>query len=202
MQPATTHRLSGHVALDFVNTVDNWWHPAERDDLATFEHLAAWGIQVGYLQSDEADRLSDLPASETDAALAEARALRALLHRLFGAIIDEQPIAPSDLKAVNSILSAARAHQTLRAGPGAEGFAWAWAAPLGPRIPALRVALEAADLLERGAPSRVKRCPAPEGCGWLFLDESRNRSRRWCSMKFCGGHAKARRFAAAHRDER
>lgn len=30
-------------------------------------------------------------------------------------------------------------------------------------------------------------------CGWLFLDETRNHTRRWCSMKDCGNRAKARR---------
>ena len=39
----------------------------------------------------------------------------------------------------------------------------------------------------------------PEGCSWLFLDMSKNRSRRWCDMKVCGNRAKARRFSARYR---
>jgi predicted RNA-binding Zn ribbon-like protein len=49
----------------------------------------------------------------------------------------------------------------------------------------------AATLLVSDAMRRVKSCPT---CGWLFLDASKNRSRRWCSMDTCGAVAKARRY--------
>jgi predicted RNA-binding Zn ribbon-like protein len=51
----------------------------------------------------------------------------------------------------------------------------------------------AADLLLSDMLDRVKQCEG-DPCGWLFLDTSRNRSRRWCSMEDCGNRAKARRF--------
>src|SRR5262249_59673789 len=55
----------------------------------------------------------------------------------------------------------------------------------------LRVADAAARLLAGGDLERLKDCP---GCGWFFLDRSKNGSRRWCSMAMCGGSAKARRY--------
>ena len=39
-----------------------------------------------------------------------------------------------------------------------------------------------------------------DGCGWVFLDETKNRRRRWCSMKDCGNRAKARRHYARQRE--
>jgi predicted RNA-binding Zn ribbon-like protein len=51
----------------------------------------------------------------------------------------------------------------------------------------------AADLLVSDELKRVKRCGDP-ACGWLFLDTSRNKSRRWCDMSDCGNRAKASRF--------
>jgi predicted RNA-binding Zn ribbon-like protein len=50
--------------------------------------------------------------------------------------------------------------------------------------------LSAADLLTTPSVERVRQCP---GCGWLFLDESRNHSRTWCDMRICGNRAKAQR---------
>ena len=50
----------------------------------------------------------------------------------------------------------------------------------------------AADLLVSPELKRVKQC-ADDACGWLFMDKSRNNSRRWCSMKDCGNRAKAHR---------
>lgn len=55
-----------------------------------------------------------------------------------------------------------------------------------------------ATVLITGEVERVKRCPA-EGCGWVFWDSTRNRSRRWCSMRVCGNRSKARTFAARNR---
>jgi predicted RNA-binding Zn ribbon-like protein len=57
----------------------------------------------------------------------------------------------------------------------------------------------AADLLVRGEPERIKTCGSAT-CGWLFLDLSRNRSRRWCDMKDCGNRAKARRHYARRKE--
>jgi predicted RNA-binding Zn ribbon-like protein len=55
------------------------------------------------------------------------------------------------------------------------------------------VARSAATLLTSALRSRVRICAAEDGCGWTFLDRSKNQSRRWCSMSDCGNRAKARR---------
>ena len=76
---------------------------------------------------------------------------------------------------------------------GPNRFAWHWAVngaldyPLGP------LARSAADLLtaEHFA-GRLRQC-CGDTCGWLFLDASKNRSRRWCDMRDCGNRAKVRR---------
>jgi predicted RNA-binding Zn ribbon-like protein len=60
------------------------------------------------------------------------------------------------------------------------------------------VLLAAARLAAAGTWPRVKLCAA-ETCRWAFLDESRNRSRAWCSMDVCGNRAKARAFRARNR---
>ncbi len=63
------------------------------------------------------------------------------------------------------------------------------------RDAAAAVLAAAARLTEAGRWSRVKLC-ASETCRWAFVDESRNRSRTWCSMAVCGNRAKARAFRA------
>ena len=61
-----------------------------------------------------------------------------------------------------------------------------------------RILWEAADLLTSDRLAQVKLC-AGEDCGWLFLDASRNQSRRWCSMSDCGNRAKAKRYYRRHK---
>ena len=55
------------------------------------------------------------------------------------------------------------------------------------------VSQAAYDLLTGDHLARVKVCA---GCHWVFLDQSKNGSRRWCSMEDCGTSAKMRRYVA------
>jgi predicted RNA-binding Zn ribbon-like protein len=57
--------------------------------------------------------------------------------------------------------------------------------------------LDALDLV-RESPGRVRECAAPR-CAVVYLDTSRNRSRRWCSMERCGARAKASTYYRRHR---
>jgi predicted RNA-binding Zn ribbon-like protein len=58
------------------------------------------------------------------------------------------------------------------------------------------VSWSAAELLTHGPLDRIRECPGQGNCGWLFLDVSKNASRRWCDMRVCGNRAKARRHHA------
>ena len=80
-----------------------------------------------------------------------------------------------------------------RLAPAGGDLAWAWGGDEDALDrPLWAVARAAAALLTGPGLERVRACPGV-GCGWLFLDTSRNRSRRWCDMRDCGNRAKARR---------
>jgi predicted RNA-binding Zn ribbon-like protein len=126
---------------------------------------------------------------------AQALRLRAALYRVFTTASGEP--AEDDLQVLRQAVRQAREAQQL-----VPGTPWAWQLAPGPdlRLPLLHVALSAAELLASPRLARVKACPLPEGgCGWLFLDETKNGTRRWCSMAHCGARAKNRRFAAKAR---
>lgn len=186
----------GNLCLDFANTLDGTrTSPTER--LQTYPDLVAWGRQADVLSDDEARRLAQLAARHPrDAArvLAKAVAIRERLYRIFSSVIDESPTPPEDLASLNAALSPVL--DRLRIGARRGGFRWAWE-PAGDALdrmlwPVLR---SAADLLVSGELRGVRRC-AGETCNWLFLDTSRNHSRRWCDMRSCGNRAKARRYHA------
>jgi predicted RNA-binding Zn ribbon-like protein len=78
-----------------------------------------------------------------------------------------------------------------------DGAGFAPAPPSGDvLLPLHLVARAVADLLTSPRLSRVGRCEGVGNCGWLFLDTTKNRSRRWCSMEGCGSRAKMRRYYA------
>src|SRR5919112_4603831 len=78
-----------------------------------------------------------------------------------------------------------------------EGYSWGWepwtgeGPPLG--APLWPIARSAAELLVSPWRERVRECPG-EHCGWLFLDLTKNGSRRWCEMEVCGSRAKMQRY--------
>ena len=72
---------------------------------------------------------------------------------------------------------------------------WVWAAQQDAELPLWTLAMSAGDLMTSEAVDRVRACDNAE-CRWLFLDTSKNHTRRWCDMKVCGNRMKARRFKA------
>jgi predicted RNA-binding Zn ribbon-like protein len=187
--------LGGAPALDFVNTVDPRCGPAAVDHLGCYADLARWAAHAGVLPLRTARRLQRRAAADGPSAApvhVEALALRAALGAIFDAVAAGLDPPAGALAEVAAAYRAALAQAVLSAGAG---FAW----PVGesddlraPLWPVLRSAIE---LLTSPGGAHVKACPAPD-CGWLFLDTSRNHSRRWCSMDGCGSRMKMRDYYA------
>src|SRR5207245_332742 len=118
--------------------------------------------------------------------------LREALTSIFCAVAENQRIRPGALDVLNGELAGAMARSQVV--PTDTGFTWLWAEG-GRALDCVLwpVARSAADLLTEGPLGAIRRCEG-RGCGWLFLDTSRNRTRRWCDMRICGNRAKARRL--------
>ncbi len=189
MKPRRVFDLSGgKLCLDFVNTVDNRPTERARDLLETYADLAAWARQSGILTPREERALLGRARSkpgEASRVLERARDMREALFAIFARR------APSALEDFRRALPGAYRRPVLRSGPE-YAIVWEDDPKALDRIlgPVLRSAVE---LLTSKALDRVRVCGADD-CDWLFLDESRSRSRQWCNMSVCGNRAKARRF--------
>ena len=216
MDSATEHELAssragqmylaaGELSLDFANTAD--WHagPAPTEFLNSYADLVAWARHAGLIGDLEAGRLLNSAAGRpqaASAALERAVMLREVLYRVFCSVAHGVGPAPADVAALNLYLNDAFNHLgiTPDARPdGGTAFGWVWGEPMD-RLDAVLwpIVRSAADLLTSPRLDRVRQCEG-DPCGWLFLDSSRNRSRRWCSMEDCGNRAKARRHYARTR---
>jgi len=191
----------GALCLDFANTLDDRPDPSPRETLPSYEALLAFARQSRALIEEHLARLSAAAAGSpaaAAAALARAIALREVIYRIFVALADEQPVAAPDLAALNGALGEALAHARVapRAIDPDRQFTWTWAGePVSLDGPLWPIVRSAADLLTSPQLAALRVC-ASESCAWLFLDTSRNGSRRWCSMRTCGNRAKARRHHA------
>jgi len=180
------------LCLDFANTegVVRNGPPDRLDELDLF---LAWAVDRGLADAAAARRFASGPAPGF---LDRARALREALYRIFAARIGHEAPAAGDLARLEREL--AETLSGLRFVASGGDFRWTLAGP--PQRPddLLRpIAASAADLLVSDQLDRLKECSS-QTCSWLFLDESRNHSRRWCDMADCGNRAKARRFYRRH----
>ncbi len=181
--------------MDFANTAEGTPEgEIEREHLLGYEDLVCWGNHVGLLSEEKVERLlrkgRERPA-EADAVYARALGFRRHLYRLFRTNAEGDHPPAEDVEALRRFECEAISHAKLVSCDDA--FTWEWA--LGNDLAGILwpVAHAATGLLVSGPLERVKGCA---GCNWLFVDESKNRSRRWCTMEECGTHAKMRRYVA------
>lgn len=188
-------RIGGELCLDYVNTVG--WHGSDHpiEYLREYSDLVRWAQYGGLLTNRQTAQVLAVASAAPEQAhqmLGATWALREALYRLFRAATTQTPPAAADLAHLNTALGHALAQACLL--PTATGFVWGWQEALdrldAPLWPVLR---SAADLLAGPQLARVRQC-VDGNCGWFFLDTSKNRSRRWCSMEGCGSRAKAREY--------
>jgi predicted RNA-binding Zn ribbon-like protein len=187
------------LCLDFANTVD--WHASDRpqETLHDYQDLLGWVQAQGIISPHQADALARRLRRERQAAAQvyrRATALREAVYRIFVARIGGIAPARADTSVLNEELRRALVQYHVEF--GADRATWCLAvegAELD--LPLWPIVQSAAELLLSDAlRHRVGLCADPQGCGWLFLDMSKNRSRRWCSIKDCGNRAKQRRLQA------
>jgi predicted RNA-binding Zn ribbon-like protein len=180
----------GDPAVDFVNTLGGaLGGPWDDEWLSRYDDLVAWARRVDLLDGREAEAMRRCAAASPAAAAAvhaEAIALREALYGVLAALAHDEPAPPRGLERLRDAHAEAIAHARLvRCG---DRIDWEWTGDL--RRPLWSVVQAAVDLLR--SDDRLARLEQCRNCRWLFLDASRNRSRRWCSMSHCGTAAKVR----------
>jgi predicted RNA-binding Zn ribbon-like protein len=187
--------LGGALCLDFANTASGRGGSHRIEHLRRYEHLLLWSRHAGLLSERDARQLRRAavraPAA-AERALARAKNLRDAIFTVCSALGQARPAPAPALATLNRAIVGAAGQRRLVASDG--NFAWQWTDRPGDLGGVLRpIALSAADLLLTLDRRRLKQCPG-DHCGWLFLDETRSRTRRWCEMRVCGSRAKVRRF--------
>ena len=187
--------LGEKLCLDFVNTVS--WRGREnpKDFFETYDDLLIWSRHVNILTDEDAQKLHKNARKHPNGAtntMNRAIRLRETMYSLFQSRAAEAALPEEDLCTFNSFLAQSMCHsQIIETDKGFElNTDGDKNSPDWMLNPVIRSAVE---LLVSEEIGRVKICGDIE-CGWIFLDSSKNQSRRWCDMKDCGNRAKARRF--------
>ena len=193
---------AGVLCLDFANTVSRRKPPQpDTDHINSYDDLVAFAEQSQALSPEWAAELR-LQARgysrEAQTALRRAISYRESLYHVFSAVLQGKAVPSGDLEQINDVAIYALTHRCLARTE--DGFRWEWDRNTRNRLESILwpIAQSATELLTSSQLDAVRMCEAPD-CAWLFLDQSRNRSRRWCDMKVCGNRQKARRhYQRAH----
>lgn len=191
----------GRLCLDFANTVEPRSGEKRHDHLSSYSSLVRWGVYAGATGEETALRLrreAEERPEEAEGVLEEALELREAIHRTFHALAGAEEPDPDDLESLGEAFADAMARSRI-VPTDAGGFDLGWRDTDALERPLWPVARSTVELLTEADPARIKACPPDEGCGWLFYDDSKNGSRRWCSMRVCGSRAKMRRLYARQR---
>jgi predicted RNA-binding Zn ribbon-like protein len=186
---------AGELCLDFANT--NEWHASENpvEHLNSFVDLISWGEQARLISAEAAESLRQQAfegPEKTMPAFEGAIRLREAVYRIFSRRYAGEPVPTDALKELNFVVQQALAHLQLIPEDGR--MVWEWTpGNQGIDIILWSVGRSAAELLTSEKADWVRECEDDRGCGYLFIDQSKNHSRRWCSMESCGNRAKARR---------
>jgi predicted RNA-binding Zn ribbon-like protein len=200
----STHRppaffISGSLGLDFLNTLAT---PVDTpvDWIDDGDGLLAWLEQARLVPSKDLKALkARAMPGEFDVIAAQARALREWFRGLIRARSGRNRVARDlrDLEPLNRLLSRDDLFTQIVANPTEGGTALGlktlrrWQNPESVLLP---IGEEIARFLCGGDFDHVKACEGST-CTLLFVDRTRARGRRWCSMAICGNRAKQ----AAHR---
>jgi predicted RNA-binding Zn ribbon-like protein len=191
--------IAGHPALDLVNTLD-WRFRADGPEefLESYDDLLSFCEQSRLFTPSKARRrLSSKSAGDAARELARVRHLREAAAEVLYAALDQRSPATASVEILETYFRLARKHQRL----SWSAFGMVWELPhisAVSHFPELLLSLSTEALLTSNDIWKVRACGNPD-CRWLFLDTSKNHTRRWCDMKICGNRMKARRFKALHR---
>lgn len=189
----------GMLCLDLANTQAYRGTGHEADLLHSYETLVAWSLAAGALEPSEAEPLLRAAAAAPDAAVehvAQVRELRRAIHMVMQSVAGRTEPPQAALATLNAFLVESQVHGQIVRKDG--GFEIRFRPEDDMALPIWRLTDSAARLLLSPDRANVRECPGHE-CGWLFLDTTKNHSRRWCDSADCGNKARVRAYSERKR---
>jgi len=177
---------------DFMNSVHRDWRGDGKidDRLDDAEWIRKWLDKHSF---------ADFPLP--DAGQVESlKAFRELLYRLAQAFVDGVPPVGSDLRELNGTMAAGHVVRSLEMVEGGRYVLELQPTERNWESAKAEIAASFARTLSEGEPSRIRFCDNPN-CLWVYYDDTRNRSKRYCDDKLCGNLMKVRRFRARKKAE-
>jgi len=186
--------IGAHLATDFLNTSSYRYDKTRaHEHIQTYADLVEFARQAGEIGAALARRLIAQAEAQPEKAAQiyrRAVALREATWTAFSRIAHEREAPREAVDLISAEAADTQAHARLDR--VLDGWQWQWpdddmARPLWP------IARAAADLLTSEDRRLLREC-ADDTCAWMFVDRTKNHSRRWCNENTCGSRTKVRAF--------
>lgn len=192
----TLKLIAGWLCLDFSNTLGDHASEHPREFLRSYFDLVKWSNYTGIISDEEEYSLlhkaEEFP-NEAERVHKNAIELREIIFQIFSSIAKNTSLQEKDISEFNKKLSIMMKYSKLEITK--TGIEWNVKGNKDLLDRPLNVVIQSAFMLLTSSElHKVKMCADERGCGWLFVDHSKNRSRRWCDMTDCGNIAKQKRF--------
>jgi predicted RNA-binding Zn ribbon-like protein len=196
--PLPEESVDAERVLAFVNTLSSRPTAAPAERLTNYDALVDWAREQHLISAAAAERLAAEARKHPHQAalvLTRAKEFREALNALAEAIDAGRQPGPAALKTIGECLAGAYANGRLVPHDGT----LQWIASAEDDLDRIlwEIGRAAGRLVVSPRLARVRACAAAD-CGWWFVDDTKNRSRRWCDMKLCGNREKLRRFRQKH----
>ena len=184
----------GNLSLDFMNTINDRYEEPPEDYLHHYLDLITWAHFANAIDCSQKKKLLQISQENQEEAnqiYKESIQLRETIYEYIVSLINRDEISPANSQLINQWIS--KAFSNLELTRMGKEFVLDWKAEnFGLESVLWPITRSFTDLITSDARKRIKQC---SNCGWVFVDYSKNNSRRWCSMETCGNRVKARRFA-------
>lgn len=190
--------IGGHPAIDLVNTLDWRFRESGTEELlVNYGDFLRFAQQSGVIAAAEARRLGrEVSENKGARVTAAVRELREAAAEVLYASLEKKSPPAATIKTLEAKFEEFRSKQRLVWQESKLGWEFDRLSA-GAELPLYLLSVATAELMGSDAIEKLRECGNAE-CRWLFLDTSKNHTRRWCDMKICGNRMKARRFKAQH----
>jgi len=194
----TFQLIAGHPTLDFVNTLDWRFRKSGSEELLkSYDDLLRFTEQSKLLSPSQTKRLRRaVKKSTANIVLIRCIEFREAIAQVLYSILNKRSPSATQMKILERHLKEVQLHQSLDWKNAQLGWRFSEASNVAV-LPLWLLSRSTSDLMISEQMLRLRSCDNQE-CRWLFLDTSKNHTRRWCDMKLCGNRMKARRFKAQH----
>jgi predicted RNA-binding Zn ribbon-like protein len=183
-----TYKLVGEeISFDFINTIS--WRGTERENdwLDNPQNFITWALATGIVNAGQAKALKTQSKVDLENQLYQVHTVRNDLYKILTPFAFDKKPAPESIKKIDAMIYKISKHRHI----DPKSYQWVWDEPVSFSEILAPVIWNAAYVISDLDHSRIKHCPT---CNWVFYDNTKNRSRKWCDMEDCGSRDKSLRY--------